>query len=562
VSTSLARKAWRAAADPARTRKQAAVLRDYVAFRRSSSAALRGARPRRPLTGRTLVISLSDFVYQLKLEGVLAKALQLEGFRPTVLTLRNARWAEPYFRAFGVEDFVYAEGFVSADAEEEVDAVADELLGGELTIPRLKTFEFHGAHVGVATLSSLSRRFQQGRISLDDPEVREALSEVLRWSMQSVIVGERLLDSVQPDIALFNEKGYAGFGSIYDVALERGVNVIQYVAAGIHWRDALMFKRFTAETRRLHPASISAETWQTLRSLPWTDEREAELQEEFTIRYGPGEKHPDAGLQMGKRIKSADEVRGELGLDPRKPTVAIFPHILWDANLFYGEDLFADQEDWLVESVRAACANPHANWIVKLHPANLYKAPGTEANDEIAIREAIGELPEHVKLVQPSTDINTLSLFSLLDYGITIRGTIGLELPCFGVPVLTAGTGRYSGFGFTNDSASAGEYLDKLARIHELPPATEEETLLAKRHAYALFRLRPFRFSSYEASFRPVHNMFDPLNHNLRLNLRTARDVEEAPDLREFGRWAQDRSQLDYLAPAGIERVHHSARAS
>jgi capsular polysaccharide biosynthesis protein len=308
-------------------------------------------------------------------------------------------------------------------------------------------------------------------------------------------------------------------------------------------------KRFTAETRRLHPASISAQTWETLRRLPWTEGRERELQEEFELRYGPGEKHPDAGLQAGKRLKSAEEVRWDLGLDPNKPTAAIFSHILWDANLFYGRDLFSDQEEWLVESVRAACENPAVNWIVKLHPANLFKAPGSEPNDKIAIREAIGELPQHVKVVEPGTDINTFSLFSLLQYGVTIRGTIGIELPCFGVPVLTAGTGRYSGFGFTNDSASSGEYLDKLRRIHELPPLSDEETLLAKRHAFALFRLRPLRFSSFRASFRPVHASRDPLNHNLRLSLRTAREVEEAADLRDFARWAQDRSQLDYLAP-------------
>ena len=75
--------------------------------------------------------------------------------------------------------------------------------------------------------------------------------------------------------------------------------------------------------------------------------------------------------------------------------------------------------------------------------------------------------------------------------GITIRGSIGIELPCFGVPVLTAGTGFYSGRGFTVDSASRAEYLARLAPIEELPPLTDREIELARRHAYALFRLRP-----------------------------------------------------------------------
>jgi hypothetical protein len=547
VTGTLARKAFRAAADPKRTAQQAAVLRDLVGFRRSARA-WRGARPRRGPGEAVLVISLSDQVFQLKLECVMAKALQLEGFRPVVLTLRGARWAEPYFRAVGVEDFVYPDRLLSEERAQAVERAAEEALAGEPSVQSLKRLEFRGAKVGQQTLSSLSRRFLQGRISLDDPAVREAVPEVLEYSMRAVAIGEQLLDDVRPEIVVFNEKGYAGFGSIYDVALERGANVIQFVSAGIHWRDALLFKRYTEETGRMHPASLSAESWQRLRELPWTPEREAELQSEFEIRYGPGEKHPDAGLQAGKQVKAPDAVRRELGLDPAVKTAVVFSHVLWDANLFYGDDLFDNQESWLVESVRAACENPHLNWVVKLHPANTRKAPGAPLNDEEAIREAVGTLPPHVRLLSPDTDINTSSLFPVIDYGVTIRGTIGIELPCFGIPTLTAGTGRYSGLGFTNDSGSAGEYLDKLRRLHELPRLSEDEVLLAKRHAYGLFRLRPFRFTSYQATFGDTAPIVDPLSHNLRLTLRTPREVEAATDLRAFAEWALDRSQLDYLA--------------
>jgi hypothetical protein len=547
---SLPRRAWRAASDPGRALREAAVLRDLLAFRRSYSAAFRSARPRRVGAGNVLVISMSDHLYQLKLEGLLATALRLEGFRPVVLTLRGARWAEPYFRAYGVRDFVHPDELLSAEQAAAADRATASYLSGDVSVQSLKQLVFRGANVGRQTLSSLSRRFLQGRISLDDAEVRAALDEVLGESMRSVLRGEALLDRLQPEIALFIEKGYAGFGSIYDVALGRGVNVIQFVAAGIHWRDALLFKRFTEETRQLHPASLSGESWSRIRALPWTAERERELAEEFRIRYGAREKHPDAGLQEGKRIVSADEVHARLGLDPSKRTAVLFSHVLWDANLFYGEDLFDDQETWLVETVRAACANPAVNWVVKLHPANMYKAEGVEPNDEIAIREAVGELPPHVKLLRPETEINTFSLFSVADFGITIRGTIGMELPVYGIPVLTAGTGRYSGMGFTNDSVSAAEYLGKLARIQEIPRLSEEETLLAKRHAYGLFRLRPFRFSSYRAHFEHDRPRY-PLRENLELTLRTASDVESAPDLRAFAEWAVDRSQLDYLADLG-----------
>jgi hypothetical protein len=544
----VARKAWRGATQPRRTYREAIILADLVRYR-SRTRPFREAQPQSPTNGTALIVSLSDFVYQVKLESMFGTALRLHGLKPVVLTDRLNRWAEPYFRSVGMTDFVHLDSMVTAATEQEVEHAATAFLAGDVSVQSLKALEFHGAHVGEQTLASLSRGFERGRLSLADPEVHDALGLLLRDSMRSVLGAEEVLEQVAPDLVVFNEKGYAGFGSVYDVALSRGANVIQFVAAGIHWRDAVLLKRFTDETRRAHPASLSPPTWEQVRGMPWTAEREQELRAEFDLRYGEGEKHPDAGLQDGKRIMAADEVRSRLGLDPQQKTAVLFSHVLWDANLFYGEDLFEDQETWLVETVRAACANPAVNWVVKLHPANLYKAETGRLNDEDAIREAVGELPPHVQLLRPETEINTYSLFGLTDYGITIRGTIGMELPCFGVRVLTAGTGRYSGLGFTDDSRSADEYLDKLMRLQDLPPLGADETLLAKRHAYALFRLRPFRFTSFQAHFMPPARLKHPLSHNLYPLARTSGDVELAPDLRGFADWALDRDQLDYLSP-------------
>lgn len=524
-----------------------AVRRDLALFRHEARG-LRTARPRAEGKGVALIVSLSDFVYALKLEAVIATALRLAGYRVVVLTLPNARWARAYLGAAGVDEFVTPVEDVPSDLLAEARSAAAGALAGCPGVQELKDFEFRGAYVGQQAISTLSRTFERGRISFADDDVRSALAELLPEAVRSTVAADLLLDRVEPDIVVFNEKGYAGYGSIYDLALRRGANVVQFVAAGIHTRDALLFKRYTLETRRIHPASLSPDSWQQAREFPWTPEREAALAREFAVRYDSGEKHPDAGLQEGKQLKSTEAVHGQLGLDPAKPTAIVFSHVLWDANLFYGDDLFADQETWLVETVKAACANPAVNWVVKLHPANMYKARAGELNDETAIREAIGELPAHVKLLRPETDINTYSLFAVVDAAVTIRGTIGMEVPCFGVPVLTAGTGRYSGLGFTVDSATPEEYLERLARIQELPRLDDAAVQLAKRHAYALFRLRAFVFSSYHASFATAARLAHPLSHNLRLTRRTRARVEAAPDLRELGDWLADPRLLDYLA--------------
>jgi hypothetical protein len=120
-------------------------------------------------------------------------------------------------------------------------------------------------------------------------------------------------------------------------------------------------------------------------------------------------------------------------------------------------------------------------------------------------------------------------------------------MPCFGKPVLTAGTGRYAGRGFTLDSATREEYRARLARLQDLPPLTPEQTLLAKKHAYALFRVRPWKLETLQTLYTPVPIGGHPLEQNLALRLRSPRDLAEAPDLRAFARWAADARDLDYL---------------
>jgi hypothetical protein len=219
--------------------------------------------------------------------------------------------------------------------------------------------------------------------------------------------------------------------------------------------------------------------------------------------------------------------------------------------MFYGRDLFADQEDWFVETVRAACANPRANWVVKLHPANVWKLKrdGYEGElDEVrAIRRHIGELPSHVRLLPPDVDISTWSLFDVTDVGVTIRGSIGFELPCFRIPALTAGTGFYSGRGFTVDSESRDEYLGRLARIEETRRPAEEQVELARKHAWGLFRARQTRFTTFRSVYQPLEHVDRPSEATIELAVRSADELAAAEDLRLLGEWAVESRALDYL---------------
>jgi hypothetical protein len=493
-----------------------------------------------------LLVSLTEFVYQLKLEGLLGAAFKLAGRRPVVLVPAGSWIPRKYFEAFGIGDLVVLDDYLDDHARRQAAEEAALILASATD---LKALTFRGASLGRHVLSTLSRALHEGAVDPTTPEARAKLAELLPRTLESTIAAERLLDDLKPELALFLERNYASEAPVSDVALGRGIDVIQFVSG--FQDDELVFKRYTAETRRLHPRSLSERSWELARTMPWGAEQERELDTELERRYG-NVSALARRLQGWTQDRPRNEVFESLGLNPEKKTAVVFSHILWDANMFYGDDLFADQEEWFVETVRAATENARVNWIIKLHPANVWKLRREglkgELDEERAIAREIGPLPPHVAVLRPESEISTRSVFEAADSGITIRGSVGFELPCLGVPVLTAGTGFYSGLGFTVDSASAAEYLERLRHIEDVPPLTPEQVQLARRHAYALFRLRPLRFSSFLATIRPLEQMGHPLDHDVELRLD---DPHEAEDLQRFTAWALGSKELDYLEPAG-----------
>lgn len=533
---------------PDRERK---IWRDYLRFRRAT-------RPLRELpaegAGKTvLVLSLADSVYQVKLEGMLAWALRDMGWSVAILTTsRRNTIAQRYFRCFGFEDFVFQEDYpVSAELREQCASASTRLMSGDLAFGAVKGWRYRGMLVGPQLLSSISRSLHEGAPDTRDPGVQAQLRELLPATLARVHQAEAIIGAVRPSLALVIEANYVTYGPFVDGAVSAGVPVIQILQP---WKDdGLIFKRLTHSNRRVHAASVELETLHRHSKGAWTPVDEEELRTLFADRYGGRWTLQNRNQRGTRRIQRDDLVR-RLGIDPDKKNVVVFSHILWDANLFYGEDIFEDYGDWFVQTVLAAVKNSRVNWLFKLHPANVWKrardgAVG-EYSEERLIRRHVGDLPPHVRLIHPDTDISTFSLFELADFGVTVRGTAGMELPCFGVPTYTAGTGRYAGLGFTIDSAIASEYLARMAALPAGEGITDEQVALAKKHALLAFVRRQWKMVSFRGVFAEDFGKANPLDANLVATFSTLDEVRRNGDLRRWAHWAAGSTEVDYVETA------------
>jgi len=530
----------RAVTDGAFRRREMAIWREYRRWKNRYGDLLRPRLIPAPANGaapRALIVG-KETINGAKIELGLIKVFELAGLSPVVLTDRSlAR----FYRLAGVTDFLYWEDFT-----DRLDVrSAEETVHGLRTLDDLLAFCHEGARVGRFAASSVFRYLRVGRLDLSDRKTREALVDQLALGMMRARAGRRMLDTVQPRAALLLGNRYTGQSELMDLSVANGVDVITWFEA--HRSNTLMLKRYHRNNSDQHHGSLSDETWQMVRTMEWTPAHREALKHEIAHNYATGDWYCRGGTQFGRRIVTGDELRARLGLDPSKRTVCVFPHIVWDATLFWGRDLFDNYEDWLIATVRAASANPHVNWVIKIHPAHVVKDAWegrTGAPAEVAaIRAHVGELPPHMFLIPATTDINTYSLFEVMDGCVTVRGTIGVEAATFGINVITAGTGRYDRRGFTIDSESRSEYLARLAAVQDLPRLTPAQRNLAERFAYGMFIMRPLSLETMTIDY----GRDEQATMNVEFQVDTLEQFRKAPDIRALADWLARSTSEDFL---------------
>jgi hypothetical protein len=395
------------------------------------------------------------------------------------------------------------------------------------------------------------RRVQRiGTLDFSSEAIRKILVTHMAHSMAAAQGAAAVIAATSPQLVLAVDTVYSPKGEIFDTALAAGIPFIRWYPA--HKSNALMLKRYTIANRDSDLNSLSDVSWRRVKNMAWYESYRHNVEDELRTAYSNGDWYGESATQFDRLLVDTEGVRTVVGIDSSKKLAVIFAHIVWDASFGRGRDLFSDYEQWLVETVRAACANTQLQWLIKVHPAHAGKSEidfwQAEPSEVRILRERIGVLPPHVKVIPPETEISTYSLFPLMDWGLTVRGTAGLEAARLGVPVLTGGTGRYDRKGFTIDSQTPEEYLGKIAQLHEIPRLSPEKVELANRYAFGLFRLRPLPLSTITLEYDRKYGAEEFFN-GVHIRNQTLEDWIHAPDLTAFADWATWSEAEDFLLP-------------
>lgn len=507
-----------------------------------------GERLNNNAVAQEIALVVSPGFPEVEIELGLVKALQLGNYIPVVIIPYDGPYGSllaEHYRLAAVDKVHLWNEFIG----EKDHAAAEAAVSRCKSVWDLLEFEHFGVRVGRLAVSTVLRYTYKGFLDLQVSEDRRLLVDAVAQSMACANAAQEILKKFQPDVAMFVDTVYSPTGELFDSCLLKNVEAIQWQQA--HKSNALIFKRYNRETWLLHPSSISPDSWRSILDMEWTEDHRKRLHQDLYSTYASGDWYSVVGTQFDKTIVDAATLRERFGLDPSKKTAIIFPHILWDATLFWVKCLFRDYEEWFLETVRAACTNNKVNWVIKIHPANRrLREDGSlqcESAEVESLNKHIGKLPSNIVMIPPESEISTYSLFQIMDVCVTVCGTVGIETARLGIPVLTAGKGPYDSLGFTVDSNTREEYLEKVRNIQDIPRISPAQQELAERFAYAHFLMRPWQASSITLRYLPATKKF---SHDGQVNIRSREEWYKAEDLRAFAEWVSDpNKRAEFLAP-------------
>ncbi len=541
------------AVNPGWHRVQRELARQHAAFLGNNAVRIQSELAGQPCNQRALVVGY-EAPKLAAFQAPLIFALRVAGFHVTVLLSLDRGAAADFYRALGANAILATEGLVRPVLEHTIGAFS----GAAYDQDALLAMRYRGVPIGRFITSTLMRRHRMGSVDPNVPELSSDIKSAVVASIQAADIAVSVMAQVRPGLVCFYDRGYTPDGELFEVALASGAKAVTLNAA--HRSGLVISKRYHAGNKDRHFGAPSAATWNDLRSMEWVDCHWQALRSEVEGCYRSGTWYDEVGTQFGRKAQGGSALLESLGLDPARKTAILFPHLFWDATFFWGDDLFADYRDWFCNVLRAAAANDRLNWIVKMHPATIVKdrrdGYGGEPSEMVAMRETLGKLPPHIAFLPPDSPVSTHSLFEVMDYCLTVRGTIGIEAAMYGIPVLTAGTGRYDGYGFTVDSKCREDYLARLQRLDSLTALSEAQTELARRYAYGLFMMRPLELQTMRFRYRQDESA----SLELSLNLPEGCPIETMPDIARLAEWLS--GEDDDLFGVSLETIPASSVAS
>lgn len=177
-------------------------------------------------------------------------------------------------------------------------------------------------------------------------------------------------------------------------------------------------------------------------------------------------------------------------------TFLLLTSVFWDAVLHYKTNLFNDQVDWLIETIKFFKENPDAgNLIIRIHPAEVTGIVKSRDKAIDRINDKFSRLPSNIIIYDSSSKVSTYDLIDESDAVIVYNTKASIEAAAMNKPVIVAGDAWIKSLSFSINPKSIDDYFKILKTFdYRLSKDMQDESL--KFFYYFYFR-RMFTYDCF-----------------------------------------------------------------
>jgi len=310
-------------------------------------------------------------------------------------------------------------------------------------------------------ISSTVRLFQTSDLDYNNEYVKFYYKLSLMNAILSRNVGEYILNTLKPDIAVNPHGIYSTHGPAYEILKENGVKSLVWAGANTHTLDVTNCHIMDTPLQLLS----SSDFWKEYKDVEVTLEMEKEVRQYFEKRL----KGLTADIKSYQLIKEENLYVVNKN-DGYKYHVAIFPNVIWDGNITDKHVIFNDYLDWVLTTINYLKNREDIKLYVKSHPSENFMCKESDKVISLIKKYIYIKDIKNLVLIPPETRINTYEfLKSGIDLGIVYDGYLGIEMPYLKIPTIVCVDGGFSSVKGGNFIISDREnYFNNLDNIGEL----------------------------------------------------------------------------------------------
>jgi hypothetical protein len=346
----------------------------------------------------------------------------------------------------------------------------------ELPADAIRTFVWEGLALGDHAYAGALRYFARGDLAAE-PQGEDVLRRYLEASLLMATGSRRLIEREGIRIAAFNHGLYVPQGVLGEVCRSLDVQVA-------NWNPAYRTSCFIFSHDDTYHHTLMSEPVSAWEGMPWTPAMEAQILAYLKSRWSGSRDwiwfhdEPDEDFAAYAR---------EVGLDLKKPTVALLTNVMWDAQLHYPANAFPSMLAWVLQSIEYFATRPDLQLVIRVHPAEIRGTAKSRQPLVPEIEKAFPVLPPNVFIIPPESQVSTYAAVAGVNAAIIYGTKTGVELTSMGIPTIVAGEAWIRNKGITLDASSPVDYfkiLDTLPLPARMAPAQIKR---ARKYAYHFF---------------------------------------------------------------------------